>query len=754
MFRIKGLKLSNNSLMILSFLSAMASGFFLSGADIAGVASFADISLAGALGVVTSPAVLAGSLLRCIVDGTVGKNIVKIIAMIIIVITKLFSDIGNRTKACGFFTAFGIFVSGMLISAVLGEFFYKLLFYLFYSVLSGLTAYSASLVIMSLKKQFVIELSGKSGCAYALVYIVFMSALCGIEIYSLNIGMIIGTAVTLLASYYYGHTGGALCGALTSCGAFLASSDAGMTVVLLPVAGLMTGYIHRQRTGVSVVAFVSLSFMLMVLTGITKNNIGIMLNIVSGAVLFAVIAPCYSDKWVSTGTDSGTALPDIINARMSFLSDSIGTVRAESGKIAEVLAENSKDVDGVSKISSKICSNCYRNDLCWGSEKAVTQKAFAKLSRQPEITYETFPYELQNCLKKEELIKKFAKASRERMTARILRLRSSGNQQLLSEQIKITEEIIRSVGERIDVRYSEPISRLVTKKLSRYGIVPKRVIAYYNIYNRLIIELYFITAESPASTSRICDLISDELEMSLDITSPAYSGREMRFRLFEQPQYAMEVYGASMCAKGSDENGDTSTVFTDGTGIGYVILSDGMGSGKSASLESKLVVKMFRKLINSGVGCTSAIKLINSIMVAKSGDESFATLDAVRIDLDSCGLTVIKSGASATLIRHRGNILKVTSPTFPIGIYEQSDVFTSRYSFEDGDMIVMFSDGIDESQYKSIKELLLGGDDVKKIVCEICEKAESFNPSVRSDDVTVIGIRVRKRERQQSVPSV
>ena len=125
MFRIKGLKLSNNSLMILSFLSAMASGFFLSGADIAGVASFADISLAGALGVVTSPAVLAGSLLRCIVDGTVGKNIVKIIAMIIIVITKLFSDIGNRTKACGFFTAFGIFVSGMLISAVLGEFFYK-----------------------------------------------------------------------------------------------------------------------------------------------------------------------------------------------------------------------------------------------------------------------------------------------------------------------------------------------------------------------------------------------------------------------------------------------------------------------------------------------------------------------------------------------------------------------------------------------------------------------------------------------------
>ena len=152
---------------------------------------------------------------------------------------------------------------------------------------------------------------------------------------------------------------------------------------------------------------------------------------------------------------------------------------------------------------------------------------------------------------------------------------------------------------------------------------------------------------------------------------------------------------------------------------------------------------MFRKLISCGVDYNSAIKLINSVMLTKSREESFATLDAVRVDLDECGLTIIKSGATATLVRHRGNVMKISSTTFPIGIYEQSDTFSKSYDFEDGDIVIMFSDGIDESEYRFIKELLLSGDDLKHIVSEICAKAELFRPTVRTDDVTVIGIRVK-----------
>ena len=54
----------------------------------------------------------------------------------------------------------------------------------------------------------------------------------------------------------------------------------------------------------------------------------------------------------------------------------------------------------------------------------------------------------------------------------------------------------------------------------------------------------------------------------------------------------------------------------------------------------------------------------------------------------------------------------------------------------------MFSDGISESAFPFIKELLLGGDDLRHIVDEICAKSEVFNPNIHADDVTVIGVKV------------
>lgn len=81
------------------------------------------------------------------------------------------------------------------------------------------------------------------------------------------------------------------------------------------------------------------------------------------------------------------------------------------------------------------------------------------------------------------------------------------------------------------------------------------------------------------------------------------------------------------------------------------------------------------------------------------------------------------------------------SPTFPIGIYSKSEIFSYDCDFEENDIIIMFSDGINENEYRFIKELLLSSDDLKKIVDEIVAKANIFNPTLHIDDITVIGMR-------------
>ncbi len=726
-----------------AFAASLVGGFFLAGTKLSGTASFAGISLAGAIPLPYSAAVLAGSIVRCIASGTISGSIVQLSAMIICIIFKLFFEAASSPIHSGCVTGAAVFLSGTAVSLIIGEPLPKLIFYIFYAAIAGFTAYCGASAADAIKSRRVLDLSAGISCAYAVVYTVLTASLCSADIPYINVGIIFGSAVTATAAYHYRCMGGVLCGALTACGAFLCSADCGNQVILLPAAGFLTGYLYKQKTGVAAGFFIGISFALTVFTGVSMNSASAMLNIMIGTAVFLAVSPRFSDKWVVTGQD-GEALTGIIGSRMSFLANSIKTVRTESGKIFEVLAKNADKPDEIESNSGEVCKGCYKRLACWYNSYDLTKRGFKKLAETPEITADNFPRELEDCLRKDELIKAFEKSAREKMTAKLLELRFSDSQRLLFEQIRITEEIIQAAGERVEVRYSESVSKLIRGKLEKFGFPASNVIAYYNSKNRLHVELYFLYAEIPESCTRICDLIADELRMKMDYSEPVNSGREVRIRVYERPEYSIEAYGASVCAESSPETGDTTSIFSDGTGISYVVLSDGMGSGRGAALESRMVVSMFRRLISSGVNYNSAIKLINSIMLNKSADEAFATLDVVRVDLDTCGLTVIKSGASATLIRHRGQVMKISSPTFPIGIIGEAESFCRGYEFEEGDIIIMFSDGICENEYQFIKELLLQHNEVKLIVDEICAKAELFNQSVRSDDVTVIGIKVMR----------
>ena len=737
--RIKDWKYTGD---VIAYAVSTAAGYLLSGTAIGGVASFADISAAGALEFPLAAAVFTGSLVHSIIYGSVGRNIVKISSLALIVIIKMFLEPRNDPKLNGINTGVSVFVSGAAVSAVIGELTYKLMFYTFYGGLAGFTAYSAAMLLHSVKKQKVIDLSERGGFSCAVVYIAAISSLCAVKLPAVNIGIITGAVVTLTGAYFYRQTGGVLCGALTVCGAFLSSSASGMSVVLLPVAGLLTGFFSRQSPQTAAGAFTALSFVMMVLTGISSASVGSMIDIICSAFLFIPISSHFSDKWVKTGGEYTVAFPDMINTRMGFLSDTFKELRTESERISDMLTEGSDIEREIDENSDAVCSMCYRKPFCWKSDKGNTYRGFSKLAQMCEFSRESFPAELTDCLHKDELIDAFSRSSHEKAAAKLMEMRFSESRSLLHEQMQITEELIRSTGERLNVRCSETVSRSISAKLRKFGFEPTSVIAYYNNRNRLLAEIYLSADNAPESNTRICDLIADELHLQLECTEIVRSHSELQLRVFEKPAYRLEVYAASSCAENESANGDTHTVFTDGAGIGYVVLSDGMGTGKNASIESRMVVGLFKRLITGGVDLSSAIKLINSIMVTKSREESFATLDVLRIDLDECGLTVIKSGAAATLIRHRGGVLKITAPTFPIGIYEHSEIFTRECEFEAGDIVIMFSDGISENAYPFIKELLLGGDDIRHIVSEICSKAEVFNPTIHADDVTVIGVKV------------
>ena len=121
MLKIKDLVVMKYAAPVFSFAAAAVTGFLLTGTRVAGISSFADISLSGAVDLPYSAAVFTGSLIQSIIGGDIGHNIVKLSALAMIMIIKMFLEPKNDPKLCGINTAVSIFVSGAAVSTVIGE---------------------------------------------------------------------------------------------------------------------------------------------------------------------------------------------------------------------------------------------------------------------------------------------------------------------------------------------------------------------------------------------------------------------------------------------------------------------------------------------------------------------------------------------------------------------------------------------------------------------------------------------------------
>ena len=78
-------------------------------------------------------------------------------------------------------------------------------------------------------------------------------------------------------------------------------------------------------------------------------------------------------------------------------------------------------------------------------------------------------------------------------------------------------------------------------------------------------------------------------------------------------------------------------------------LSDGMGSGRSASEDSEKVIELTQRLLETGFSARSALKLVNTVLLLAGTEQNPATIDLCCIDLGTGVLEAMKLGAVPTL---------------------------------------------------------------------------------------------------------
>ena len=120
----------------------------------------------------------------------------------------------------------------------------------------------------------------------------------------------------------------------------------------------------------------------------------------------------------------------------------------------------------------------------------------------------------------------------------------------------------------------------------------------------------------------------------------------------------------------------------------------GMGSGGRAAVDGAMAAGILAKLAKAGISFDCALRIVNSALLVKSGDESLATLDVARVDLFSGKAEFCKAGAAVSYVVRKGKIHRVDLPSLPAGILTEISFAKETYQLQEGDRLLMISDGV------------------------------------------------------------
>lgn len=150
--------------------------------------------------------------------------------------------------------------------------------------------------------------------------------------------------------------------------------------------------------------------------------------------------------------------------------------------------------------------------------------------------------------------------------------------------------------------------------------------------------------------------------------------------------------------KGEERSGDSVSYFKTENGELYMIISDGMGSGKKAATESGSFVRLLEGFIKAGMRPDTALRLLCPAYAIKCEGDTFTTCDILRVDLHNGETEIFKCGAAPTYIKDRatGTVRRVTGSSIPAGVLTREPIEADRTGLilHKGDIIIMISDGV------------------------------------------------------------
>ncbi|MCL2580376.1 MAG: SpoIIE family protein phosphatase [Oscillospiraceae bacterium] len=588
---------------------------------------------------------------------------------------------------------------------------------------------------------------------------VVLMAFSPIVVVGLSVGRILGVLMILVAARHGREAGGAIAGISAGVAVALVSGDYSYVVGAYAFGGLAAGLFAQFGKIAGASAFIVINTGVSLLTMEVAGANAAIYEVFAASVLFMAIPGGVISRLAmrslpaSVGeTDGQAVLRERLEDYAAALSEIGQTTREVSEKLCKL---ESPDPDEITRrVAARVCVGCGMSASCWQLRSETTlpamREAITLLRKEGIISREKMPrHFLQGCCRLDELIRELsgqfiAYTARENVQRKVGKVRS-----VLIDQF---EGIAQMLGELSDeLSASRPLEPEKAGQIEAYfaclGLRIHRLSSTVDRYGRIKIELCIpgFQIGRLSKTKATLDLCAI-LETDFDLPEAVTREKLVTLTFCEKATYTVEVGGYQLTGGKSRLCGDAYDCIKNKGGQAHLILSDGMGSGGSAAVDSTMACDLLIKLVKVGVSYDAALKMVNSALLIKSGEESLATIDVCALDLFTGKANFFKAGAAPTFIIKGGKAGYLESASLPAGILHGVAFEKSSVTLHDGDTVVMVSDGVTGTGTDWVKSELgsLKDTGVQRLCEQLAITAKTRRTESRGDDITVVAAMLKK----------
>ena len=421
----------------------------------------------------------------------------------------------------------------------------------------------------------------------------------------------------------------------------------------------------------------------------------------------------------------------------------------------------------VDTIAGKVCQGCGLAHSCWQEELyrtySMTFSALSTCEEKGRLQQTDLPEYFQTTCPRlgrfTELVNEVYEIYRR---DRIWGSRLSECRALVGQQMQAVGEIMRALSGQMepDCIFLEGVTENLTKALKKQGFHPSRVLVTgeENGRGRQVRITLPACGGKGVCRDKILPLVKQVMGCPMLLLEEGTckvdgEGRTCALHFLEEPAFSIHTATSFAPAEEGRPTGDAAAFLETAKGRAVLALSDGMGTGPSAAKESRTAIELLEQFTEAGFDRELAIKMINSALLLRRGEETYATLDICEVDLYSGHAEFVKLGAAASYLWRNDRVISLRSAALPAGILQTVQPEKNEMLLKDGDMIFMVTDGItdalggEEETARWLRGKLLAFplSNPEDAAEYILQEAKKDRKTDRRDDMTVLASRLWKK---------